>query len=186
MIFGRRPISPLAAQKMRRSGNIYASPAISLESVHLGRRRSLSLDDLGINKDYINDLNSPPSLSIASNLGSPTIIDDTDDDLDDLPLEETTPESTKRETEQEVSSLSTIRENSPVNSVEEWSPSPAEESEDNQPTGNGNQSRNSSISGLQNKENNRQIVPMYEDSSIKSPKCFVQNALSKWKNMVKK
>ena len=91
MIFGRRPISPLAAQKMRRSGNIYASPAISLESVHLGRRRSLSLDDLGINKDYINDLNSPPSLSIASNLGSPTIIDDTDDDLDDLPLEETTP-----------------------------------------------------------------------------------------------
>ena len=49
------------------------------------------MDDLGINKDYINDLNSPPSLSIASNLGSPTIIDDTDDDLDELPLEETTP-----------------------------------------------------------------------------------------------
>ena len=95
-------------------------------------------------------------------------------------------ESTKRETEQEVSSLSTIRENSPVNSVEEWSPSPAEESEDNQPTGNGNQSRNSSISGLQNKENNRQIVPMHEDLSTKSPKGFVQNALSKWKNMIKK
>jgi len=186
MIFGKRPLSPLAAQRMRRSGNIYASPAISLESVHLGRRRSLSLDDLGINKDYLNDLNSPPSLSIASNLASPTIIDDTDDDLDDLPLEETSPESIKRETEPEVSSLSTIRENSPVNSVEEWSPSPAEESEDNQQTGNGNQSRNSSISGLLNKDNNRQILSNHEDLSTKSPKGFVQNALSKWKNIIKK
>ena len=82
--------------------------------------------------------------------------------------------------------MSTIRENSPVNSVEEWSPSPAEESEDNQPTGNENQSRNSSISGLQNKENYRQVVPMHEDLSNKSPKGFVQNALSKWKNMIKK
>lgn len=185
MIFGKRPVSPLA-QRIRRSGNIYASPAISLESVHLGRRRSLSLDDLGINKDYTNDLNSPPSLSIASNLGSPNTIDDTDDDLDDLPLEETPEEDTKPETEPEVSSLSTIRENSPVNSVEEWSPSPAEESEDNQLAGNGNQSGNSSTSGLLN---NRQIVPMQEDSSAKSrtiPKGFVQNALSKWKNMIKK
>lgn len=178
-------MSPLVQQRMRRSGNIYASPAISLESIHLGRRRSLSLDDLGINKNYTNDLNSPPSLSVASNLGSPNNIDDTDDDLDDLPLEET-PEDAKKETEPEVSSLSTIRENSPVNSVEEWSPSPAEESEDNQLAGNGNQSRKSSISGLLNKDSNRQIVPMHEDLSTKSPKGFVQNALSKWKNMIKK
>ena len=92
MIFGRRPMSPLA-QRIRKSGHIYPLSAISMESVdNLGRRRSLSLDDLGIktssNQFNHNDLTSPPSLSIASNLGSPTIIDDTDDELDDLPLEE--------------------------------------------------------------------------------------------------
>ena len=91
MIFGRRPMSPLA-QRIRKSGHIYPLSAISMESVDLGRRRSLSLDDLGIktssNQFNHNDLTSPPSLSSASNLGSPTIIDDTDDDFDDLPLEE--------------------------------------------------------------------------------------------------
>ena len=91
MIFGRRPMSPLA-QRTRKSGHIYPLSAISMESVDLGRRRSLSLDDLGIktssNQFNHNDLTSPPSLSSASNLGSPTIIDDTDDDFDDLPLEE--------------------------------------------------------------------------------------------------
>ena len=92
MIFGRRPMSPLA-QRIRKSGHIYPLSAISMESVdNLGRRRSLSLDDLGIktssNQFNHNDLTSPPSLSSASNLGSPTIIDDTDDDFDDLPLEE--------------------------------------------------------------------------------------------------
>ena len=92
MIFGRRPMSPLA-QRIRKSGHIYPLSAISMESVdNLGRRRSLSLDDLGIktssNQFNHNDLTSPPSLSSASNLGSPTIIDDTDDELDDLPLEE--------------------------------------------------------------------------------------------------
>ena len=92
MIFGRRPMSPLA-QRIRKSGHIYPLSAISMESVdNLGRRRSLSLDDLGIktssNQFNQNDLTSPPSLSSASNLGSPTIIDDTDDELDDLPLEE--------------------------------------------------------------------------------------------------
>jgi len=189
MIFGKRPISPLA-QRIRKSGNLYPLPAISMESVHLGRRRSLSLDDLGI-KDYTqnNDLTSPPSLSIASNLGSPTIIDDTDDDLDDLPLEETQEQESKREIETEVNSLSTIRENSPINSIEEWSPSPAEESEENQQTGNGSQKENDSISGLNNNENNKQIVPLNEESNHKArvvPKGFVQNTLSKWKNMMKK
>ena len=48
MIFGRRPMSPLA-QRIRKSGHIYPLSAISMESVdNLGRRRSLSLDDLGI------------------------------------------------------------------------------------------------------------------------------------------
>ena len=93
MIFGRRPMSPLA-QRIRKSGHIYPLSAISMESVdNLGRRRSLSLDDLGIKTssnqfNNHNDLTSPPSLSSTSNLGSPTIIDDTDDELDDLPLEE--------------------------------------------------------------------------------------------------
>lgn len=194
MIFGRRPMSPLA-QRIRKSGHIYPLSAISMESVdNLGRRRSLSLDDLGIktssNQFNHNDLTSPPSLSSASNLGSPTIIDDTDDELDDLPLEEISEQECKRDTELEVSSLSTIRENSPVNSVEEWSPSPAEESEDNQLTGNGSQSGNNSISGLNNRDNkNRQIVALHEDSNHKArvvPKGFVQNTLSKWKNMMKK
>ena len=86
--------------------------------------------------------------------------------------------------------MSTIRENSPVNSVEEWSPSPAEESEDNQLTGNGSQSGNNSISGLNNRDNkNRQIVALHEDPNHKArviPKGFVQNTLTKWKNMMKK
>ena len=181
MIFGKRPVSPLA-QRIRRSGNIYvASPTVSLESLNLGRRRSLSLDDLGMSsKTFRNDLTSPPSLSLASDLGSPINIDDTDDDLDDLPLEaesSLSEQDMKNQTEPEVSSLSTIRENSPINSVEEWSPSPATEEleEENQMS-----------------ENNKHILHLnnLEDSSGgKSrtiPKGFVQNALSKWKNMIKK
>ena len=170
MIFGKRPVSP-SAQRILRSGNIYASPTVSLESLNLGRRRSLSLDDLGMKTTFRNDLTtSPPSLSLASDLGSPNI-DDTDDDLDDLPLEESLSEQDMKQTEPEVSSLSTIRENSPVNSVEEWSPSPAEESEENQMS-----------------ENNKQIIHVNEDSGKTRtiPKGFVQNALSKWKNMIKK
>jgi len=56
---------------------------------------------------------------------------------------------------------------------------------DDKPTGNRKPSRNSSIFCFQNKETNKQIVPMHEDLSTKLPR-FVQNALSKWKNMIKK
>ena len=48
---------------------------------------------------------------------------------------------------------------------------------------------NDSISGLNNNENNKQIVPLNEESNHKArvvPKGFVQNTLSKWKNMMKK
>ncbi len=165
MIFGKSVASP----RTRRSGNIYsASPALSLESVDLGRRRSLSLDDLGI-KGFSNEFSSLKGLSLTE--------DNTDEELEDLPSQEESPlelfnDGAGSQTEPEVSSLSTIREASPINSVEEWSPSPAED-EDNQ-------------SQLEI-ENNKKVLTELESAKSKSlPKGFVHNYLAKWKNMIKK
>lgn len=175
MVFLKHPASPMM-QRLRRSGNIDAVPAVSLESIDLGRRRSFSLDDLGIDKSYPdNDL----SKSTAPRLSD---LDDTDEDLDDLPSQEETdadqltlslirPSSQTTEPDQ-ASSLSTIREGSPINSVEEWSPSPAEDDD---------KQSNSSI------PDNRQASEDQNKNSRSLPKGLVPNLLSKWKNkMIKK
>lgn len=126
-----------------------------MESIDLGRRRSLSLDDLGLN-----GMTSPHSLPLS-------LVDDTDDDLDDLPSQEEVLEMDVKSSEPEVSSLSTIREASPINSVEEWSPSPVLDEDDN---------RSISLPDEQNGNSKPKTLQ----------KGLVQNCLTKWKNMIKK
>ena len=124
MIFN--PSSPMAQRLlMRKSGNIlYGSANSSVENIFIGRRRSLSLDDLGLSGlDFENCLGKEDENyhSITSNTG-----DTDDDDLgEELPYQD---DSILEDLDCTVSkganSLSTIRESSPINSVEEWSPSP--------------------------------------------------------------
>ena len=73
------------------------------------------------------------------------------------------------------SSLSTIRESSPVHSVEEWSPTPNEDE----------QIDSNSVKSL---DNNRQTLNK-DSTSTKTrshPIGFVNNYISKWKNKIKK
>lgn len=108
---------------MRKYGNLYGSATSSIENVFVGRRRSLSLDDLGLNcLDFEKSLKKEHE-NCNSN------IDDTDDDLDEeLPYQEddSTFEASKHSTPKETgaNSLSTISESSPAHSFDEWSPSP--------------------------------------------------------------
>ena len=133
------------------------------------------MNDLGV-QDLINPAQFK-HLDVSSN---PTYIsnpDDTDEDLDDLPIhEEENPTSFlgnkelgNKKDEPEVISLATIRENSSRNSVEEWSPSPPAEESDNQ-------SVKSSL--LENRMNS--------GKSRSQSKGLVQNYLTKWKNLIKK
>ena len=71
------------------------------------------------------------------------------------------------------SSLSTIRESSPVHSVEEWSPTPNEDE----------QIDSNSVKSLDNRQT------LHKDSTTKTrshPIGFVNNYISKWKNKIKK
>ena len=121
MIFN--PASPMAQRLLlRKSGHLlYGSANSSIENVFVGRRRSLSLDDLGLNGlDFENSLKKERENyhSITSN------IDDTDEDLDEeLPYQDdsATFEASRHSTPKEpgAKSLSTISE-----SFDEWSPSP--------------------------------------------------------------
>ena len=98
-------------------------------------------------------------------------MDDTDEDLEDLPSQEETELTTSQQAIEpdQASSLSTIREGSPINSIEEWSPSPAEDSD------------------IIPNTDNRHTSSTIEDHKPKSlPKGFVHNYLSKMKNMMKK
>lgn len=154
----------LSLGKLRKSSDVLTGagqPAISLESVYLARRRSLSLDDLG--------LVSPPSLPTS-------MMDDTDEDLDDLPSQgEVADDAVNVGTEPtESSSLSTIREASPIHSVEEWSPSPADDED--------NPSELGSSTTLELRNNLANI----EVAKSKSLPRGIQNYLAKWKNMIKK
>lgn len=183
-------------QRLRRSGQIHASPALSLESLHLDqRRRSFSLDDLGNTSPPGQERfhASPPEqerfhaslpgqerfiqqqqndLSKSQEDKSSVLdLDDTDEDLDDLPSQEESPLEQQTRTEPEASSLSTIREGSPINSVEEWSPSPATEDDDD------------ACSSIPDNRS-RALEDHHKTRSL--PKGFVHNYLNKWKNMMKK
>ena len=140
----------------------------------------LGLNDFNANQFITQEVNQGPS---DENFNDIPATDDTDEDLDDLPSqEETTPEEVleghnvhlqvNRDCEVETtSSLSTIRESSPVNSIEEWSPSPSAEENDNPSA---KSSRNNQAS---NNHGNKQ-------KSL--PKGLVHNCLAKWKNIIKK
>ena len=122
--------------------------------------------------------NQPYSdLSIKSSQDkSLDITDDTDEDLEDLPSqEESSPRQTSAEPDQ-ASSLSTIREGSPVNSIEEWSPSPAD---DDKLSG-------CSSSNIIPATDNRHSALNEHIKTRSLPKGFVHNYLSKMKNMMKK
>lgn len=168
---------------------MWATPAPSMDSfsseyVCVGRRRSLSLDDLGmgalgsvdneLRKQFLdNDTPSEPQTA-ASN------VDDTDDDLEDLPSQEETPPSTSNEQgeailQAEACSLSTIREASPLNSAEEWSPSPVMEED------------NTDRASLTSLDNRSAIIPHEDQGKTRShPAGFVHNCITKWKNIIKK
>jgi len=191
MVFSHYPPgSPLVP---RRRGN-YSTTATPLNThLHnkLGRRRSLSLDDLGLkttgsannyhtlnsNTSHKNDVEQTPDESFSN-------LCDTDDDLDELSsmLEENPPDLLNLDAgnsssggELEITSLSTIRESSPVHSVEEWSPTPNEDE----------QIDSNSVKSL---DNNRQTLNK-DSTSTKTrshPIGFVNNYISKWKNKIKK
>lgn len=159
--------------KLRKSSHALGQPAVSLESVYLGRRRSLSLDDLGLGLPPVNMMQSPTSLPM---------MDDTDEDLDDLPSqEEAVVIASTDGGPTESSSLSTIREASPIHSVEEWSPSPADD-EDNQ------SDEVCTTTGTTTIELRNNLVNNSNGSLVKSRSLprGIQNYLAKWKNMIKK
>lgn len=203
MIFSRYPAdSPLVS---RRRGHFSTTAAPSVDNLKkhttLGRRRSLSLDDLGFKNNYNidNEMTTTPDMSLSN-------ICDTEDDLSDFPEEEsfnpllnkdddreevlsgsaisghTTGSGT---TEPEVGSLSTIRESSPVEqrSAEEWSPTPNEDEQNEFP-----KKKNNSLDSvpvhrqtLNNSASNTSIP-----RSQSHPIGFVHNYLAKWKNKIKK
>jgi hypothetical protein len=171
MIFGKYyPTSPVIQRLKRRSGNVQDH-----ELVQLGRRRSLSLDDLGKQKTKRAELEK------CRTSDKPVNVDTDDEDLEDLPSqgEEVLLVEDFPTLLDESNSLSTIREASPINSTtEEWSPSPpvaaAEDDIYN---------LSSSTSTL---DNNRKSLLPAEDRTRSHPKGFVNNCLSKMKHIMKK
>lgn len=185
----------------------------------LSRRRSLSLDDLGRkealaashynnNNNNANDYNTENEGSISnSNLNC-----DTDDDLDDMPssfAEETNDDPNTNSLLKldnnivvqvattgsssvepgENSSLSTIRESSPVHSViEEWSPTPPNEDEPLAAAAAAeiNQVIRHATSHPRLLDNNNQDPSKMTKSSHHHPIGLVHNYITKWKNKIKK
>lgn len=147
---------------MRKSGhNLHESSNTSLENIFVGRRRSLSLDDLGFNSLNVEDmLKKDHEIRFCS----PPHIDDTDDDLEEeLPYQE---ESCEDLGAPKVTvNLATIRESSSPTSVDdEWSPSP-----------------------IDGDDKSAQSVNPSDNASQKSLSFnMVQNYLSKWKKKIKK
>lgn len=186
MVFSHYPPgSPLVP---RRRGN-YSTTTTPLDTHHnkLGRRRSLSLDDLGLkttgSANNYHTLNSTSHKEVEQTPDeSFSNLCDTDDDLDELSsmLEENPPDLLNLDAgnsssggELEITSLSTIRESSPVHSVEEWSPTPNEDE----------QIDSNSVKSLDNRQT------LHKDSTTKTrshPIGFVNNYISKWKNKIKK
>jgi len=143
---------------MRKSGlNLHASANASLENVFVGRRRSLSLDDLGANGFNVEDmLKKDHEFSFSSDAN----IDDTDEDLEEeLPYQAEACEDLGAN--ELASNLTTIPESSSPTSIDEWSPSPSDD-KSAQPT---NPSDNVSQKSLSF--------------------TMVQNYLSKWKKKMK-
>ena len=206
MIFSRfPPDSPLVS---KRRGHYSTTAAPSVENIHLptklalGRRRSLSLDDLGMKSNY----NTSSSARMTPDVSLSNLCD-TEDDLSDFTEEENfdallnnkdddrellsgsatsggcSSNTTGSGTEPEVSSLSTIRESSPVEqrSAEEWSPTPNEDEQIEV-------FRNCSMESVQRPVLNN--TNSASNSSIprsqSHPTGFVQNYWAKWKNRIRK
>jgi len=203
MIFSRfPPDSPLVA---KRRGHYSTTAAPSVENIHLpnkialGRRRSLSLDDLGKSNYNSSSSRMTPDVSLSN-------LCDTEDDLSDFTEEENfdallnkdddrellsgsatsggcSSNTTGSGTEPEVSSLSTIRESSPTEqrSVEEWSPTPNEEEQIEVFKNCSTESVPRPVLNNTNSASNSTIP-----RSQSHPSGFVQNYWAKWKNRIKK
>ena len=171
MIFKNYPSAAVKYQMMRRKIDCKCSAHSSLESVKGGlfaRRRSLSLDDLGLANT---DNGSPmPSYNYVAEE------EETDDEaIDELPEDCNTLELLKHsdpdtDAGEATNSLSSLREASSPTTAEEWSPSPI------------------GIDTTSSTEDDENAHSLNSSSGVpsKKSKSVLQSVLAKWRNRIKK
>jgi len=163
MIFKNYPSAAVKYQMMRKIGK--CSTHSSLESVKSGllaRRRSLSLDDLGLANT---DNGSPMPYNFVA--------EETDDEaIDELPED---CNSTTLDAGEATNSLSSLRETSSPITAEEWSPSPI-----------GMGAVDTSSTGEEDDENAQSLSLNSSGVPSKKSKSVLQSVLAKWRNKIKK